>query len=66
MSDARITELETRFTHQERLVSELSDVVWKQQQELDRLTKAVAILEQKLSGDPGLVDAHQHEKPPHY
>lgn len=64
--DARITELEARFTHQERQLTELSDVVWKQQQELDRLTKTVVELEQKLGGDPGLVDAHQHEKPPHY
>lgn len=62
----RITELEARFTLQERQVSELSEVLWKQQQELDRLTKTVIELSQKLSGDPGLVDAHQHEKPPHY
>ncbi len=62
----RISELEARFTLQERQVSELSEVLWKQQQELDRLTKTVIELSQKLSGDPGLVDAHQHEKPPHY
>ena len=62
----RISELEARFTLQERQVSELSEVLWKQQQELDRLTTTVIELSQKLSGDPGLVDAHQHEKPPHY
>ncbi|MBS1150431.1 MAG: SlyX-like protein [Myxococcaceae bacterium] len=64
--DARITELETRFTHQERQLTELSEVVWQQQQELDRLTRVVHQLQQKLAGDPGLVDAHQDEKPPHY
>lgn len=64
--EERIIELEARFTLQERQLADLSDVLWKQQQTVDHLTKAVALLEQKLSGDPGLVDAHQHEKPPHY
>ncbi len=64
--DLRISGLEERFTHQERLVAELSDVIWKQQQQLDGLTRIVHELQQKLAGDPGLVDAHQDEKPPHY
>ena len=64
--ESRVTELESRFTDQERQISELSDVVWKQSQELDRLTRIVHELQQKLAGDPGLVDAHQDEKPPHY
>lgn len=64
--EPRIAELELRFMHQERLVAELSEVIWKQQQELDRLTRVVHELQQKLASDPGLVDAHQEEKPPHY
>jgi SlyX protein len=64
--ESRITELETRFTHQERQLTELSEVVWAQQKELDRLTRLVLELQQKLAADPGLVDAHQDEKPPHY
>ena len=64
--EPRISELEARFTEQERLVAELSEVIWKQQKELDRLTRVVHELQQKLAGDPGLVDAHQDEKPPHY
>ena len=64
--DARIDELESRFTHQERLVNELSEVVWSQQQQLDTLKRMVGQLEQKLGADPGLVDAKADEKPPHY
>ena len=64
--EPRITELEARFTDQERTVSELSEVIWKQQQQLDGLTRLVNELQQKLASDPGLVDAHQDEKPPHY
>ena len=51
---------------QERLVNELSDVIWSQQQQLDALKIALQQLEKKLGGDPGLVDATQDEKPPHY
>lgn len=64
--DARIDELESRFTLQERLVNELSEVIWSQQQQLDALKAVVQQLETKLGGDPGLVDASEHEKPPHY
>ncbi len=64
--EPRIIELEARFTLQERQIAELSDVVWQQQQQLDRLERTVHELEQKLGGDPGLVDARQDEKPPHY
>ena len=63
---ARIDELESRFTHQERLVNELSEVIWSQQKQLDALQKLVGQLEQKLSADPGLVDGKADEKPPHY
>ncbi len=64
--DARIDELESRFTHQERLLNELSEVVWAQQQQLDSLQRLVGQLEQKLGADPGLVDGRADEKPPHY
>ena len=64
--DARIDELESRYTHQERQLNELSDMVWSQQKEIDALKRALRQLEQKIPQDPGLVDAAQDEKPPHY
>lgn len=64
--ESRIDELEARFTQSEHTVAELSEVIWKQQQQIDGLTRIVHELQQKLAGDPGLVDANQHERPPHY
>lgn len=63
----RVTTLEIRFSHVERLVQELSDVVYRQQRELDELARRERQLTDKLSAqDPGLVDASTPERPPHY
>lgn len=62
----RVTELEILFTEQQRLLQELSDVVYRQQQQIDLLGSEVALLKKKLAADPGLVDASAAEKPPHY
>jgi SlyX protein len=65
--EARITELELRFTEQEHLLQELSNVLFAQQQELDALRARVAQLEKKLQAEPGLVDpAADKDPPPHY
>jgi len=64
--NARLTELEIRFTQQQELLQELSGVLYAQQRELDLLRLEVSALKKKLEGDPGLVDARQQERPPHY
>ncbi len=64
--DARVIEVEIRAAHLEKMVNELSDVVYRQQKELDSLRAAVQQLRDKLSADPGLVEAGATEKPPHY
>jgi SlyX protein len=64
--EERVTELELRFMEQERLLRELSDVMFAQQRELDGLRKQVVNLEKKLQAEPGLVDATEKERPPHY
>lgn len=64
--DDRLTELEIRFTQQQELLQELSSVLYAQQRELDLLRLEVSALKKKLEGDPGLVDARQQERPPHY
>jgi SlyX protein len=64
--DSRLTELEIRFTQQQELLQELSEVLYAQQRELDALRLEVGALKKKLEGDPGLVDARQQERPPHY
>jgi len=62
----RIVELELRFTEQQRLLQELSDVVYAQGQSLERLEHELAAMGQKVAVEPGLVDATVSERPPHF
>ena len=65
--EERVVELELRFTEQQRLLQELSDVVYAQAQALERLQHEVAAVGQKLAAfEPGLVDATTSERPPHF
>lgn len=64
--DIRLNTLETRYTELERLVEELNEAVYRQQQQLDALTATVVRMEERLKAEPGLVDARADEKPPHY
>jgi len=59
----RFTELEIRYSHLERQVADLSDVVFAQQKIIESLQRELANMRVKVRelGDP-LVD----EKPPHY
>ena len=66
MSEHRLDELEVRYSHLERTVQELSDVVWRQQQELDALRELAQRLKNRVEAEPGLVDATAVERPPHY
>jgi SlyX protein len=66
MDEARFIELELRYMQQADLLQQLSDVLYAQQQELDALRAEVESLKRKLEGEPGLVDAKQQERPPHY
>lgn len=63
--EERIIELELRSMAQQQTIEELSDVLYRQQRELDALTAALHRLSQKVQ-DPGLVDAKANDKPPHY
>lgn len=63
--ESRIIELELRFTEQQHLLQELSEVVYAQQRTLDLLTAELRVLRQKVP-EPGIVDAAENEKPPHY
>ena len=64
--DERLIEVEIRAAHLEKSVSELSEVIYLQQKELDQLRQAVGQLREKLAADPGLVDSARNDKPPHY
>ena len=64
--ESRLVELELRYMQQQEQLQELSDVMYAQQRELDMLKAELTQLKKKLEGEPGLVDARQVEKPPHY
>jgi SlyX protein len=66
MDEARFIELELRYMQQAELLQQLSDVLYAQQRELDALKAEMDHLKRKLEGEPGLVDAKQQERPPHY
>ena len=65
--EERIVELELRFTEQQALLGELSDVLYAQGKALERLEAEVAALRGKLAAaEPGLLEATDEEQPPHY
>jgi len=71
MSDSeRIAELEMRVAFQDNTIQELSDVVAKQQQQLDLLQgahqKLYARLEEVSQGGGGTEEVAGIELPPHY
>jgi uncharacterized coiled-coil protein SlyX len=59
-------DLQVRYSHLEKAQAELSEVVWRQQKQLDELAKVVRTLSDRLGGDPGLVDSSRVDLPPHY
>lgn len=72
MSDqlqARVDELETRLAFQDDTIHTLSDVLAKQQLELDRLQRAVSLLARRqadlAASMPGDA-AEDDQPPPHY
>jgi SlyX protein len=65
-SEARLSELELKFTEQAHLIDELSQVVYAQGKAIDVLTAELRRLNQKVVSEPGLVDASRDDKPPHY
>lgn len=64
--EERIIELEIRFTQQQQMLQELSDALFAQQKEIDQLRAEVNLLRARLQAEPGLVDASEKERPPHY
>lgn len=69
MIEERLVELETQITFQDQTIKDLSDVIYKQQQELERLATLCAALERQskelAESDQGS-DVPANEKPPHY
>jgi SlyX protein len=66
--DARVELLEFKVAHLEQALQELSDVVYRQQRELDALRDRSRQLREQMQQleDRGGGDPSQAEVPPHY
>lgn len=64
----RLTELEIRFTHQERTLEELNETVCRQEQVVERLEREVRLLRDQMKVMlPSLIMSQEEEEPPpHY
>ncbi len=66
---ARIVELETLYTHLQRTLGELDQVVLAQQRQIDTLSQRIASLAgdlNRLAGSEPEVRKPEDERPPHY
>ncbi len=69
MSDPSTTDLQTRIAYLERLAEDLSDIVARQTQDIDRLTARVDRLiqrEAEREAAEGAAVVIGNERPPHY
>ena len=62
-NDERLTALEERLMHQDRLLEELNEIVTSQQAQIEKLTREITRLEQQLAQGRG---EDVDEPPPHY
>jgi len=64
----RITEIEIKLAHLEQAVNELSDVLYRQQNLLERLESGYENLRHRMIPDDTATDGPNQadEKPPHY
>jgi len=66
--EERITELELRFMHQEHIIQELNETVYRQEQIIARLELGFSLISEQLRTlEPSTTrDPDEEERPPHY
>jgi SlyX protein len=66
--EERITELELRFMQQERIIQELNETVFRQEQVISRLERQFRLLSEQLRSfaPSSILDQDSDERPPHY
>jgi len=66
--DDRLIEIETKVAYQEHTISELNDVVYRQQQQIDQLERICKALTDRVQDidETATADKGGDEKPPHY
>ncbi len=68
MEDNRLNDIEAKLAHQELAVSDLNDVIYRQQQQLDQLEKRCQQLLRRVQQLEQYRDSEGAEEdlPPHY
>ena len=69
LNPEKITELEIKFSYQEKMLDDLNKVVYKQQQEIDALKKDYQKLSEQIKSMAESVVSHKSSEeppPPHY
>lgn len=66
--DERLIEIETKVAYQEYTISELNDVIYRQQQQIDQLERICKALTDRMQdmAETSTSDKGGYEKPPHY
>lgn len=64
----RIIELETKIAYQDNTIEVLNEVVTKQQDQIDQLTRQITEIKEQISGlaDSLLSQPGEEPPPPHY
>lgn len=67
-SESRLEEVEAKLAHQEHTISELSEVIYRQQQQLDKLERGYVTLVSRIKELLAMADAEGpgDTPPPHY
>lgn len=68
MWEARVNDLEIRYTHQQQYLEQLNEIVTAQQITIQRLEKDILDIRRNLNAE-GVVDGNRSlsdERPPHY
>lgn len=65
ITEERLIDLETKITHQDFLIEQMNEVLFRQQTQLDKLEAILVALGKRLQGGEGDFGPG-NEKPPHY
>ncbi|HEX5806724.1 MAG TPA: SlyX family protein [Macromonas sp.] len=66
-TDERLTQLEIKASYADDLLDELNALVWRQQQQIDRLTHELLALRERQAEQPGpAFRSLRDDIPPHY
>lgn len=67
MTDRRLNDLELKFMEQEQSLNDLSDIVNKQWEEIEKLRRQLSRTGDRIESlEESLPDSTPVEKPPHY